>query len=949
MGEDNFYYFTCLNKSRNINKQLNMAATEEVPVKPVGQVKSGIVKTCLSGDCVVIRGRPRGGPPPEITLALSSVTAPRIARRANPANPADPGTEEEPYGWEAREFLRKKLVGKEVLFTEENTMPTRTYGNIYLPTDPTVKDINLCENITKTMISEGFLRVRETNRMTDEQTDNKNLSEEARTQQKGIHNEVNKPFHVRAVTWTVENPRHFVDSHHQKPIPAVVEQVVNGSTFRAFLMPSDISPTYQYVTLLLSGVRAPSARPGEDKETFEDEAKFFVESRLLQRDVQIILEGVSNNNIVGTVIHPNGNIAEILLKEGFARCVDWSMTMVSQGPEKYRAAEKVAKDKRQRLWKDFSPSGPTIDSKEKNFTGKVVEVVNSDSLVLKLADGSFKKVFLASVRPPRVDAAAQAEDANKGLRAAARVRPLYDVPYMFEAREFLRKKLIGKKVNVTLDYIQPAAENFPVKNACTVMLGGQNIAEALVSKGYCTVVRYKQDDDQRSSHYDDLLAAESKAEKKALGVHSKKAPSALKVSDISGDSAKAKQFLPFLQRAGRLEALVEFVASGSRVRVYIPRETCLITFLLSGISCPRAERVLPQEKIPGEPYGDQALLFTKEHILQREVEIEVESMDKGGNFIGYLFTKEGNDNLSELLVKEGLASVHFTAEKGNYLRQLQTAEEKAKEKKLNIWENYVEEEKKPEPEETESADSAIPERKVNYQPVVITEVSRETLNFFAQFVDDGPKLEKLMEEVNQELTANPPLPGAYTPKRGELCAAKFEDGFWYRAKVEKSLPNSKTVPVYYVDYGNKAQVAGVDSVASLPTRFSLANTPAFAHEFGLACVAVPEDDEAKADAFRALAEDVTSASQILLNVEYESNGVKMATILNASNKEDVAKGLLNEGFLLVDKERKEKRLQKLLLEYRKGQDSAKSQRLNLWRYGDFTDDDAREFGMTNTT
>ena len=38
-------------------------------------------------------------------------------------------------------------------------------------------------------------------------------------------------------------------------------------------------------------------------------------------------------------------------------------------------------------------------------------------------------------------------------------------------------------------------------------------------------------------------------------------------------------------------------------------------------------------------------------ILQREVEIEVESMDKGGNFIGYLFTKEGNDNLSELLVK----------------------------------------------------------------------------------------------------------------------------------------------------------------------------------------------------------------------------------------------------------------------------------------------------------
>ena len=28
----------------------------------------------------------------------------------------------------------------------------------------------------------------------------------------------------------------------------------------------------------------------------------------------------------------------------------------------------------------------------------------------------------------------------------ARGRPLYDIPYMFEAREFMRKKLIGKKV-----------------------------------------------------------------------------------------------------------------------------------------------------------------------------------------------------------------------------------------------------------------------------------------------------------------------------------------------------------------------------------------------------------------------------------------------------------------------------------------------------------------------
>ena len=34
-----------------------------------------------------------------------------------------------------------------------------------------------------------------------------------------------------------------------------------------------------------------------------------------------------------------GNIAERLLREGFARCVDWSMAMVSKEKEKLRAAE----------------------------------------------------------------------------------------------------------------------------------------------------------------------------------------------------------------------------------------------------------------------------------------------------------------------------------------------------------------------------------------------------------------------------------------------------------------------------------------------------------------------------------------------------------------------------------------------------------------------------------
>ena len=99
--------------------------------------------------------------------------------------------------------------------------------------------------------------------------------------------------------------------------------------------------------------------------------------------------------------------------------------------------------------------------------------------------------------------------------------------------------------------------------------------------------------------------------------------------------------------------MFQFVASGSRLRLYLPKETCLITFLLAGkrelflsrdkfafkcrnscvltvgfihpspgISCPRAGRVLTAQGVingDGEPYGDAALTFTRDLVLQREV------------------------------------------------------------------------------------------------------------------------------------------------------------------------------------------------------------------------------------------------------------------------------------------------------------------------------------------
>jgi len=55
------------------------------------------------------------------------------------------------------------------------------------------------------------------------------------------------------------------------------------------------------------GLQCPMFKTEGDKmvgEPFAEEAKYFSEVRLLQRDVKIVLEGASNQNLLGTVIHP---------------------------------------------------------------------------------------------------------------------------------------------------------------------------------------------------------------------------------------------------------------------------------------------------------------------------------------------------------------------------------------------------------------------------------------------------------------------------------------------------------------------------------------------------------------------------------------------------------------------------------------------------------------------
>lgn len=179
-----------------------------------------------------------------------------------------------------------------------------------------------------------------------------------------------------------------------------------------------------------------SAASGNDaSEPFGDEARAFSETRLLQRNVQIQLialppaslssTAATPNFIIGHVLHPAGNIAQLLVANGLARCVDQHAALLgAEGMSGLRNAEKQAKATRKGIWSSLpiAPAGngavkgangaangsaPPANggsTLERAFEGVVSRVWNAESLSVRMGkhgEGKEVKLFLSSVRQPR--------------------------------------------------------------------------------------------------------------------------------------------------------------------------------------------------------------------------------------------------------------------------------------------------------------------------------------------------------------------------------------------------------------------------------------------------------------------------------------------------------------------------------------------------------------------
>ncbi|ACO66294.1 predicted protein [Micromonas commoda] len=909
----------------------------------------GLVKAVPSGDCVVVMGNAaQGGPPPEKTITLASLVAPRMARRDG---------RDEPFAFASREFLRRLLIGKQVKFRVEYAVQSigREFGQVY------VGDVNAAVE----SVANGWAKVRVGGG--DQASNHEDLvAAESAAQAAAIGVWTKDPTQLATAVRIVPHafdPNSLLPTMKGRPVPCVVEAVLNGAALRVQLMTDGTETRHATCVVFLAGVQAPAmkssrrnhlsddAGAGGDAtsaatdapngaadakpEPFAREAKHFTEVRLLNRDVHIVPEGTDKyDNLFCTVRIPGdgADLAEALAGNGLARCVDWSLSMITAGASKLRAAEKAAKAHRRCVWRDYVAPPPNPNSLVgKNFVGVVVEAASGDSIVVADAEtGVERRVTLSSIRAPKLG------NERRGIKPE---------PWAHEAKEFLRVRCVGKSVKVSMEYVRkiPTANGGTAGGAGaeapgitlemgTVMLPTDqlkgedgsaatndtgvaelNVAEMLVLRGLATVVRHRNDDDERSLRYDDLVQAEQRAIKGKKGVQNKDKPAPVHhVNDVSTNAQKSRQILPFLQRAGRSHAIVDYVLSGHRLKLSVPKEGAIVAFAIAGVRCPRGD----------EPGAAEAYRFVRHTLCQRDCEIEVEAVDKVGTFLGTLTYGKGNAkaptvlNLGVELLRRGLGTLHDSYDPRGRANgeALVLAQDAAKSARVGLCE------------------------------LGVTEVVGAG-RFFCQRATGGDRAAWLHSQL-QTLSPNVSRVG-FEPRKGTLVAGRFTgDDEWYRAVVtsvegQRGTAN-ETYAVHYRDFGNGERLPR-ERLAPLPPE--LASTPPLAHLCVLSHVAIAAGERSR-DAEALFASLVSGGGAMDARIDRRLRAPDAPWDPDASpewhgaeSDQSVNAAMVAAGLARVDRRSAKDPSATHLLD---AQERARRERRGMWEYGDVDSDDDEE-------
>jgi staphylococcal nuclease domain-containing protein 1 len=341
----------------------------------MSKVFTANVKSVLSGDTLILTSP--NNPSLERTFSLAFVSAPRLSKDGD-----------EPFAFQSRDFLRSIVVGKVVQCTILYTIPSsgRDYGTVLVKDGPELPDAP---------VKAGWLKVREDAGKKEESEEVLQRLENLRTAEGQAKNDGKGLWAGSGGTIQVQNDLggpEFMKEWKGKTVDGIIERVFSGDRILTRLLLSD--KKHVQVMTLVAGIRTPATErtnptTGQTQagEEYGKEAQQFVEQRLLQRQVKILIVGASpQGQLVATILHPRGNIAEFLLEEGLARCNDFHSTMLGEKMAALRAAEKKAQESKKRMHKHH-----VAKATESNLEMTVSKVVGADTIIVRNKAGVEKR------------------------------------------------------------------------------------------------------------------------------------------------------------------------------------------------------------------------------------------------------------------------------------------------------------------------------------------------------------------------------------------------------------------------------------------------------------------------------------------------------------------------------------------------------------------------------
>ncbi|GFY80227.1 TUDOR-SN protein 1 [Actinidia rufa] len=213
---------------------------------------TGKVVEVVSGNCVITDDSvPYGSPLAELRVNLSSIRCLKIGKLRRDEKPA-------PYAREAKEFLRTRLIGRQVGMMDSQccSWSARFKGDEFRISVPGISNIEILRK---------------------DQTTTMPFSSESRViaGKKGIHSSKDSPaMHIADLTTaSAKKTKDFLPFMQQKRLPAVVEYVLSGHWFLLFVPRETCSIAFSF-----SGVRC----PGRD-DPLSNETIALMRQKIMQR------------------------------------------------------------------------------------------------------------------------------------------------------------------------------------------------------------------------------------------------------------------------------------------------------------------------------------------------------------------------------------------------------------------------------------------------------------------------------------------------------------------------------------------------------------------------------------------------------------------------------------------------------------------------------------------